>query len=153
MIALSIRQPWAWLIVHGFKPVENRVWSTPFRGPCLIHAGKTLTAGDYEIALNGLREALGCDRMPPVPPMHELPLGGFVGAVRVVDCVQQHPSPYFTGPHGFVMEGALALPFQPYRGLLNFFNVGSDVLRGWPGYRNLLEAGRTAQHHHAEAAA
>jgi hypothetical protein len=24
MRTLSIRQPWAWLIVNGFKPVENR---------------------------------------------------------------------------------------------------------------------------------
>jgi hypothetical protein len=39
-VALSIRQPWAWLIVNGFKDLENRSWSTAFRGPVWIHAGK-----------------------------------------------------------------------------------------------------------------
>lgn len=39
--ALSIRQPWAWLIVNNHKPVENRSWPTSFRGRFLVHAGKT----------------------------------------------------------------------------------------------------------------
>lgn len=29
---LSIRQPWAWLIVNGYKDIENRTWPTHFRG-------------------------------------------------------------------------------------------------------------------------
>jgi len=37
--SLSIRQPWAWLIVQGHKPIENRTWPTTYRGPLLIHAG------------------------------------------------------------------------------------------------------------------
>ena len=38
MKALTTRQPWAWAIVMGFKPLENR--SRPFnhRGPLLIHS-------------------------------------------------------------------------------------------------------------------
>jgi hypothetical protein len=36
--ALSIRQPWAWLIVQGDKDIENR--STTYRRRVLIHAGK-----------------------------------------------------------------------------------------------------------------
>jgi hypothetical protein len=36
---LTIRNPWAWAIVHGGKPVENRGWRTAYRGPLLIHAG------------------------------------------------------------------------------------------------------------------
>jgi hypothetical protein len=41
--AITVRQPYAWLIVNGFKTVENRSehesrWS--FRGPLAIHAGK-----------------------------------------------------------------------------------------------------------------
>ena len=38
MKALSVRQPWAHLIVTGIKRVENRFWETPYRGPLLIHA-------------------------------------------------------------------------------------------------------------------
>jgi hypothetical protein len=39
---LTISQPYASLIADGFevKPVENRRWSTPYRGPLAIHAGK-----------------------------------------------------------------------------------------------------------------
>ena len=39
---LTVRQPWAWLLTHGVKPVENRTWKTSYRGPLLIHAGKVL---------------------------------------------------------------------------------------------------------------
>ena len=38
MLALSIRQPWAWLILRAGKDVENRDWSTKVRGRVLIHA-------------------------------------------------------------------------------------------------------------------
>lgn len=41
MKALTICQPWAHLIVTGEKRVENREWSTKYRGPLLIHAGKS----------------------------------------------------------------------------------------------------------------
>ena len=38
--ALTIRQPWAWAVVHAGKDVENRRWQTSYRGPLLIHAAK-----------------------------------------------------------------------------------------------------------------
>ena len=38
--ALSIRQPWAALILTGHKPVENRTWTTPYRGILARHTGK-----------------------------------------------------------------------------------------------------------------
>jgi len=37
--ALTVRQPWASLIVTGRKNVENRSWNTRYRGPLVIHAG------------------------------------------------------------------------------------------------------------------
>lgn len=40
MKALSILQPWPWLILHAWKDIENRTWPTRFRGRFLIHAGK-----------------------------------------------------------------------------------------------------------------
>lgn len=39
MKALSVRQPWAWLIVNGYKDIENRDWSTQQRGRIWIHTG------------------------------------------------------------------------------------------------------------------
>jgi len=47
-LALSIRQPWAYLIIHAGKDVENREWPTRVRGNILIHAGKTMTRADYQ---------------------------------------------------------------------------------------------------------
>ncbi len=47
MRALTIRQPWAWAITCGLKRVENRTWSTNYRGPLLIHAGKTVDVGAF----------------------------------------------------------------------------------------------------------
>jgi hypothetical protein len=41
MNALSVCQPFASLIISGEKRVENRRWSTSYRGPLLIHAGKS----------------------------------------------------------------------------------------------------------------
>src|SRR2546427_482948 len=38
--ALSIRQPWAALVVLGLKTIEIRRWTTPLRGPIYIHAVK-----------------------------------------------------------------------------------------------------------------
>lgn len=34
MAALSIRQPWAWLVVQGYKDIENRDWPTNFGALC-----------------------------------------------------------------------------------------------------------------------
>lgn len=42
MKALSIRQPWAWLIANGYKDIENRSWRTNYRGPVLIHASAAM---------------------------------------------------------------------------------------------------------------
>lgn len=41
MKALTVCQPYAELIASGAKRVENREWSTSYRGPLLIHAGKS----------------------------------------------------------------------------------------------------------------
>lgn len=41
MKALTICQPYAELILRRDKLVENRNWSTHYRGPLLIHAGKS----------------------------------------------------------------------------------------------------------------
>lgn len=49
---LTVRQPWAWAIVHGGKDVENRVRNIAgdYRGPVLIHAasGKTAELNDRQ---------------------------------------------------------------------------------------------------------
>lgn len=63
MKALSIRQPWAWLIVAGYKDIENRSWPTNFRGRVYIHASRkfdevglaALISGNMNISRSGKR--------------------------------------------------------------------------------------------------
>ncbi len=40
MKVITIKQPWATLIVEGYKQYEFRTWKTKYRGEILIHAGK-----------------------------------------------------------------------------------------------------------------
>lgn len=122
--ALSIRQPWAWLIVHSHKDIENRDWPTNFRGELLVHAGKSMTRKYYDATVAELRLAGLCP--PDMPAYEDLPRGGLVGYTRVVDCVQEHPSPWKQeGSYGFVLKGHLAIPFVPWKGRLGFFNVSA----------------------------
>ncbi len=123
MKCLSVRQPWAWLIVHRFKPVENRTWPTKVRGPVAIHAGQQFDQAGLEALLDympALREHL--------PQQYEL--GGIVGVAELTDCVTQHPSPYFTGPYGHVMHKARPVPFIRYRGVLGYFDIPDELLAG-----------------------
>lgn len=39
---LSIKQPWAQLILEGIKDVEVRSWTTSYRGPIWIHVGQKI---------------------------------------------------------------------------------------------------------------
>jgi hypothetical protein len=127
MKALSIKQPWAWLIVNGHKDVENRDWQTKYRGPVLIHASKGMTFAEYEDASLFARR---CRCRVAVPPREELQRGGIVGQAEIVDCVSGSDSPWFVGDYAFVLRNAKPLPFVPYRGALGFFDVPCDVLKG-----------------------
>lgn len=119
MIALSIRQPWAWLIVHGHKPVENRTWRTNHRGPLLIHASAQVSRRDYEDTAAQLAEQMAIT----VPPLHLIERGGVVGLAELTDCVVDHDSPFWTGPYGFVLAHPKPLPFHKCPGALGFFHV------------------------------
>lgn len=120
MLALSIRQPWAWLILRGGKDIENRDWPTKFRGRVLVHAAKGMTRDEFDSAAIFSFGRIG---MATLPTMDMLQRGGIVGSVEIVDCVQQHSSHWFVGSYGFVLRDPLLLPFTPWRGQLGFFDV------------------------------
>ncbi|TGL58691.1 ASCH domain-containing protein [Leptospira ognonensis] len=113
--ALSIRQPWAYLIVNRYKDIENRSWSTSFRGKVLIHAGKKFETEAYYYVLKKHKISL--------PPIEEFELGGIVGEAEIVDCVEKSKSKWFGGPYGFVLKNAKRKRFIPLKGQLGFFNV------------------------------
>lgn len=117
-LALSIRQPWAYCILHLGKPVENRRWSTKFRGSVCLHASKTMTLDDYVSGQLTSRDA----GVKAIPARNQYELGGIVGVVDIVDCVTDHPSPWFFGPYGFVLENPRPVPFIPVSGALGFFD-------------------------------
>lgn len=126
MITLSIRQPWAWLILHAGKDIENRDWATSFRGRLLIHASKGMTRAEYASGCDFAASCgVGTDRLPT---FDDLPRGGVVGSVEVVDCVQRSRSPWFVGEHGFVLRDPRPLPFVPWKGRLSFFDVPRHAL-------------------------
>lgn len=117
-IALSIRQPWAWLIIAGWKPLENRTWWTSLRGRVYIHAARGMTLEEY-LACRGF--ALGINPRIAFPMAEHLDRGGVIGSVEIVGCVLESDSPWFVGPKAFVMERPEPLPFKVCRGMLGFF--------------------------------
>ena len=138
IMALSISQPWAWLIVHQAeysppKDVENRDWLTKYRGPVLIHAPKKL---DSDI-VNVMSSHYVFGGLPPhweeawelAPGRNGYPLGGFVGIAQLTDVVTESESPWFVGKYGFVLRDARPLPFVSYKGSLGLFSVAVSSLR------------------------
>ena len=119
MKTLSIQQPWAWLIVNGWKNIENRTWPTKVRGPILIHASQKMTLGDYEAC----QIFMGAFTCLEIPAPGCLDRGGIVGQATILDCVDHHDSEWFTGDYGFVLADAKPSPFVPMKGKLGFFEV------------------------------
>lgn len=92
MRALSIRQPWAWAILHAGKRVENRAWE---RGPqfmvgqtFLLHAAKGCTVDEFDNALEFIIDASGSIACPP---LHDMPRGAIVGRAKLVGIVRTTP--------------------------------------------------------------
>lgn len=128
-LALSIRQPWAWAIVHAGKDVENRGWSTQFRGPVCIHASKRMTRDEYSTASRFITRTLGGASddwimrwLGVCAAPERLEYGGIIGIANISDCVTKSDSPWFFGRHGFVLVNARPVDFIPVRGALGFFN-------------------------------
>jgi len=114
MKALSVRQPFALLIVAGIKDIENRSWPTKYRGRILIHAAKkvdTEAMKKFDM-LQYMTDAINHYR------------GGIIGEVEIVDCVEESNSPWFeNGCYGFVLKNAKKREFIPLRGKLGIFDV------------------------------
>jgi hypothetical protein len=114
MKAITVRQPFAWLIVSGRKDVENRSWRTHYRGPLLIHAAKKF----HEMPLSDIADVFRVR----LPPIEDMKCGGIVGICELVDCVDEHRSKWFVGPFGFVLRNAKELPFIEKTGGLGLWN-------------------------------
>jgi hypothetical protein len=137
--ALSVRAPWAWLIVMGFKTWENRDWKPPYRDRlvlenrapfrCLIHASGTLTKQDYTDAL-ALVELINVHRLMCSLAPIELPSYGQIQALRGhligaamlngFQTARKPANPWSTGPGIPLTEPEVICPV-PCKGRLGFF--------------------------------
>lgn len=128
--AISIRQPWAWAIVHAGKDIENRDWKTSYRGPVAIHAAKGMGKQEYADAAGFITRTIGSapdqewlmkwHGVCAAP--YRLDRGGIIGVAEIVDCVQHSDSPWFFGRFGFVLRNARPVDFISVRGELGFFD-------------------------------
>jgi len=119
MKIIAVRQPWAHLIVAGIKPVENRTWLINYRGPLAILASRQRAARSIE----------DIEEHYDVCIPRDLPVGGIVGVVDIIDVVRDHPSRFFVGPYGFVLTNARPVAFIPMRGRLNMWDAPDDIAR------------------------
>ena len=123
MKAISVCQPWAYLIVGGDKAVENRSWPTNYRGELLIHAGKSTKFWTFALC-----EQLGMHMRDP-----RIAYGAIVGRCRLIDCVRVEEArrrglAYADGPWCWILaERARYLVPHPYRGSLGLFDVPPAV--------------------------
>jgi activating signal cointegrator 1 len=137
MKAISLWQPWAYALVSGMKKIETRSWSTPYRGPLLIHAAKTfpVTARDFAMT----ERALG--RLPA-----RLPFGALVGVVNLADvrrtesviqeisAIERLYGDYSWGRYAWMTDSFMAFDEPvPYKGKQGFFNVPDEIIKG--GYK------------------
>lgn len=88
MKALTIKNPWALLIAHGIKDIENRTWRTKYRGRIYIHAAKdypyvNLTDEQEDQIRGDLRYNF---------IKRKFPCSAIIGEVDIVDCTLNHPS-------------------------------------------------------------
>ncbi|TLF33253.1 ASCH domain-containing protein [Microbacterium sp. 5K110] len=131
MRILTVRQPWAWAIIHGGKTVENRVRNIAgdYRGPIAIHAGLAYDM-DATICPPPLYAPIAVDE----DGSHMRPLGAIIG---VVDLVNVHdprkrlcectPWSEMGQWHMFLANPrALAEPI-PYRGALGLRRLDDDT--------------------------
>lgn len=129
MKALTLTQPWAWLVVHGGKDIENRKWNTKHRGAFLIHAAKGMKATDYEEATRFAIKVGGGALASRIPLPDELERGGIVGTTNLYTVI--HPLRpiemkmrlpwHMPEQYGFVIADTRPLPFLPCKGALGFW--------------------------------
>jgi len=82
MKAISLLQPWASLVVLGFKKFETRSWNTSYRGSLLIHASKRKDEVGRSLCTTN---AFFADRLGGLRGFYHLPFGAIIGEVTLVE--------------------------------------------------------------------
>lgn len=127
MKSLTLWQPWATLIIHGPKRIENRTWAPPhfvMNQRIAIHAGKKFQKDVWD----DLKMFVRPDG-PRTPP-----LGAIVGTAIVrgyvlnADKLPEEQKEWFNGPVGWVLDEIIALP-EPIscNGAQGLWDVPPDI--------------------------
>lgn len=119
---LTVRQPWAWGILHGRprKRFENRSWVTKHRGPLVIHAGTSRA---------DLRE--GRKLVLDAPPDDQLVFGAAIGIVTLSDILAKEDcpeDPFVEGPFCWILDDPEPIDPVPMAGRLGLFEVPESRL-------------------------
>lgn len=120
-LALSVRQPWAWAILHGGKVIENRSAGAiragrMTTGRICLHAAAGMTRAEYDWAVWRLaRHGVAC------PRPEALVRRAIVGTVEVTDIVSDSDSAWFGGKMGLVLADPRAVEPIPAAGALGYF--------------------------------
>ena len=117
MKMISIRQPYAWAVIFGGKDIENRTWTTNYRGLLAIHASKGGTVEEYE---DNYRKHVRKHKLEP-PKFSQAQRGGIIGIVELTDVVTKHSSRWFkrrwfSVNYGLVLEHPEPVDFYPCAG-------------------------------------
>ena len=122
MKVLSLKQPFAELILQGRKTIELRKWNTRFRGEFLIHASKT----PDKCAMEKFGFA-------------ELPVGQIVGKAYLVDVKKylseddfladknKHLASSDWGTYGFLLSNVSRVKGVPCKGALRFWEFKGKI--------------------------
>lgn len=133
MQALSIKQPWAWLVCKGIKDVENRTWhihmppllnypATPRR--IYVHSGKHIDYRSWPFIICRVDEDI-MHELRSLIRGYKLAVGAIIGEVDIIGCTDKSDSPWFTGPYAFMLAGGILYDKPiPCRGQLGFFDPG-----------------------------
>ncbi|HET8841100.1 MAG TPA: hypothetical protein VFN35_06500, partial [Ktedonobacteraceae bacterium] len=124
---LSVRQPWTWLLTHpevvagcGIEPkvLENRNWSTHYRGQLLLHAGAAIETNFFDHQSGLLlpdywswKFGKAGERLAQAMPQHrgEYATRSIVGVAELVDVVVESHSLWFVGKYGLMLAQARAI--------------------------------------------
>lgn len=129
MKVLTIRQPWAHLIINCGKDVENRDWPTKYRGPLLIHTSASFARAEYEHARDWALQGVGIpEESFPSDALLKETCGGIIGIVDLVDCVAHSDSRWYFGKYGFLLKNPRPLPFTPCKGRLGLWEHPGDIV-------------------------
>jgi hypothetical protein len=135
VVALSIQQPWAWLMTAApppmLKKIENRTWRRKTPEHILVHTGLKVDQVAHRSLIHGRHPVSGKIWLtggynPYLEAFNagQVRTGGFVGAMDFTgEVLTESGDPWFMGPYGYVTANARALPFLPWRGMLGFFDA------------------------------